>query len=91
MIFLCVGKVWSKHWNRVLQPLQFLVFVYRYAPMRFIQSMGSFGFANQFYKSAVQFYYGASKEVSMLACVVCIKLNRFCHYLKALYYYLTIS
>ncbi len=32
--------------------------------MRFIQSMGSFGFANQFYKSAVQFYYGASKEVS---------------------------
>jgi len=26
--------------------------------------MGSFGFASQFYKSAVRFNYGASKEVS---------------------------
>ena len=33
--------------------------------MRFIQSMGTFGFANQLYKTAVRFYYGASKEVSI--------------------------
>ena len=37
---------------------------YRYIPMRYIQSMGTFGFANQLYKSTLRFYYGASKEVS---------------------------
>ena len=33
--------------------------------MRYIQSMGTFGFANQLYKSALRFYYGASKDVSL--------------------------
>ena len=32
--------------------------------MRYIQSVGTFGFANQIYKSALFFYYSASKEVS---------------------------
>ncbi len=36
----------------------------RYIPMRYIQSMGTFGFANQLYKSGLRFYYSASKEVS---------------------------
>lgn len=38
---------------------------HRYIPMRYIQSMGTFGFANQMYKSTLRFYYGASKDVSV--------------------------
>lgn len=36
---------------------------YRYIPVRYMQSLGTFGYAEQLYRSGHRVYYGCSKEV----------------------------
>ena len=42
----------------------------RYIPVRYIQAMGTFGYAEQFYRTAMRFYFGSSKEVCVCVCVL---------------------